>query len=100
MEENCHVDPIVKIPSVAERQKTEITLLAISGMGRPNCAARVRNSLISLNGVVDATVDHVAGVAKVAFNPELVKVEMLIHATAQAGNDGRHKYDAQALATQ
>jgi len=87
MEENCHVDPIVKIPSVAERQKTEMTL-------------RVRNSLISLNGVVDATVDHVAGVAKVAFNPELVKVEMLIHATAQAGNDGRHKYDAQVLATQ
>ena len=97
MEENCHVDSIVKIPSVAERQKTEMTLLAISGMGCPNCAARVRNSLISLNGVVDATVDHVAGVAKVAFNPELVEVEMLINATARAGNDGRHKYGAQLL---
>jgi copper chaperone CopZ len=100
MEENCHVDPVLRIPTMEERQKTQITLLAVTGMGCPNCAARVRNSLVLLNGVVDAYVDHIAGIARVAFNPDLVKIDILIDATASAGNDGRHEYAAQLLRAQ
>lgn len=99
MEENCYVAPVLRIPTTEERQNTQITLLAVTGMGCPSCAMRVRNSLIALNGVVDAYVDHIAGVARVVFNPDLVKIEMLIGATASAGNDGRHKYSAQLLRT-
>jgi copper chaperone CopZ len=61
-------------------------------MGCPNCAARVRNSLISLKGVVDAEVDHTIGMAEVVFNPSLTAIPALIEAVARAGGDGRHEY--------
>ena len=97
MSENCHVEPIQKIATPEENRNVEIALLTVWGMGCPNCAARVRNSLVTLNGVVDAYVDHMTGVAKIAFNPKLATVEMLTGAVAGAGNDGHHKYGAQLL---
>lgn len=97
MDENCHVEPLQKTPTAKERQMTQTTHLAVWGMGCPNCAARVRNSLISLDGVIDADVDHTAGMAEVVFNPNLVNMVALIDAVARAGGDGRHEYHAQPL---
>lgn len=97
MDDNCYVEPVQKIVTDEERQKVEMALLTVWGMGCPNCAARVRNSLLSLNGVVSACVDHIAGIAGVVFNPELATEEMLIDAVANAGNDGRHEYGARLL---
>ena len=97
MNEICYVVPIQKIATAEECYRLEMALLTVWGMGCPNCAARVRNSLLSLNGVVNAFVDHITGMAGVAFNPQLVSVEMLLGAVAHAGNDGRHEYGAQLL---
>jgi len=97
MDEQCHVEPLQKVATDDERSKTPWTLLAVYGMGCPNCAARVRNSLLSLYGVIEAYVDHVFGMAQVVFNPELATVEALLLAVARAGNDGRHEYGAQLL---
>ena len=97
MDENCYVEPIQKNATAEERYKVEKALLTVWGMGCPNCAARVRNSLLSQNGVVNAYVEHITGMAGVAFNPELASVEMLLSAVASAGNDGRHKYGARLL---
>lgn len=97
MDDNCHVEPIKKIATVDERQKVETVVLAVWGMGCPNCASRVRNSLLMLNGVVDAFVDHTAGAAQVSYNPDLASVEALIGAVARAGGDGRHEYGARPL---
>ena len=47
MDENCHVEPITKRLGLDEIQNLQIAFLNISGMGCPNCANRVRNSLIS-----------------------------------------------------
>jgi copper chaperone CopZ len=97
MEENCHVDPIQKSPSEAERKVEQVATLGVWGMGCPNCANRVRNSLISINGVVDADVDHLSGIAQVIYNPHMVQTQALIDAVGGAGNDGRHRYGAQLL---
>ena len=97
MDENCYVEPIQKNATAEERQKIEKALFVVWGMDCPNCAARVRNSLLLLNGVVNAYVDHTAGVAGVIYNPELATGEMLISAVARAGNDGRHEYGARLL---
>lgn len=94
MDDNCHVDPIHKTASAEERTTLTTTMLVVSGMGCPNCAARVRNSLLSLYGVSEAYVDHGAGIAEVVFNPELTTVPALIGAVARAGGDGRHAYRA------
>lgn len=43
MDENCHVEPLQKTATPEEQQATTSALLAVGGMGCPNCAARVRN---------------------------------------------------------
>jgi copper chaperone CopZ len=97
MDENCHVEPLPKTATAEERQTTTSALLAVWGMGCPNCAARVRNSLLSLKGVVNAEVDHNIGMADVVFNPNLTTIPALIDAVARAGGDGRHEYRARSL---
>jgi len=97
MDENCHVDPIQKTATSDERQTVTTAVLAVRGMGCPNCAARVRNSLIALTGVVEADVDHTAGMAQVNFNPNLTNLAALVEAVARAGGDGRHEYRAQLM---
>jgi|GEM_PF-676573 len=94
---HCYVEPIQKTATTEEQQIVDMALFSVWGMGCPNCAARVRNNLLSLNGVVNVEVVHTTGTAGVAFNPNLVKVEMLIDAVASAGNDGRHVYGARLL---
>ncbi|MBI3362269.1 MAG: heavy-metal-associated domain-containing protein [Chloroflexi bacterium] len=94
MDDNCHVEPIQKVATAEEQQATTTTLLVVWGMGCPNCAARVRNSLISLDGVVEAHVDHMVGLAQVEYNPHLTAIPSLINAVARAGGDGRHEYRA------
>lgn len=97
MDENCHVEPMQKTATADERKSTTWMVLAVQGMGCPNCANRVRNSLISLKGVTEAYVDHIVGIAEVEFNPNLVTLPALINAVARAGGDGRHEYRAQLL---
>lgn len=94
MDENCHVEPVQKIATAEEQQATTMIMLGVQGMGCPNCAARVRNSLLELKGVTEADVDHLTGTADVEFNPNLVAVPALLEAVAQAGNDGRHRYQS------
>ena len=100
MDDNCYVESIQKTITAEELRNVEMALLSVWGMGCPNCEARVRNSLLSLNGVVNAYVDHTSGIARVAFNPEMANIEMLISAVASAGNDGRHEYGARLLSTE
>lgn len=95
MADQCHVDAVNKSPSEAERKETTVEMLSVKGMGCPNCARRVRNSLISLNGVVDADVDHNTGFAYVLYNPRLTSPQDFITAVSRAGGDGRHEYSAQ-----
>lgn len=97
MSDNCHVSPIEKMASPDELQSTVIAHLAIFGMGCPRCATRVRNSLLTIYGVRDAEVDHVAGMGQVMFSPNLTTISAILDAVAQAGNDGRHEYAAVPL---
>lgn len=97
MDDNCHVKPVQKNASPEEMELVETTLLAVWGMGCPNCAARVRNKLLALNGVVNAYVDHAKGLGAIAYNPDLTTVDLLISAVTLAGNDGRHEYGARLL---
>ena len=97
MDKSCHGESLQKIVTAEEQQATALIRLGVQGMGCPNCAARVRNGLLALNGVTEAEVDHLTGLADVGFNPNLVAVPALIQAVAQAGNDGRHRYRAFSL---
>lgn len=96
--ENCHVDPVEKVVSPEVLQAAEHTFLLIWGMGCPNCAMRVRNSLLSLDGVLAVDVNLERGLARVFYDRERTTPDAFPEAVAAAGNDGRHRYAAQVLA--
>lgn len=94
MDQNCHVAPIQKTVLDSALKSADTTLLAVSGMGCPNCAARVRNGLVALDGVHHAEIYLDAGMAEVYFDSGRITPAMLIDAVTGAGNDGRHHYEA------
>ena len=97
MAEHCHVEPVQKTPSAEELADRTEAWLAVFGMGCPTCARRVTNSLLSLSSVSDVLVDHLAGMARVVYNPRMITVPLLLDAVERAGNDTRHTYWAAQL---
>lgn len=99
MDENCYVEPIYKnTVSTDQLQKADKATLIIWGMGCENCVTRVRNSLLSLDGVYGVDVYLNMAVAEVSYDREKTSPRELIAAVSRAGNDGRHEYQAELVA--
>jgi len=88
------VDPVLKTvdPGLLDRSAT--AFLAVSGMGCPTCAARVRNALVTTEGIVEAEVDHRSGLAVVSYLPEAVDVGVMTGAVSSAAAGTHHTYQA------
>ena len=95
--ENCHVDPIEKTYDRRALDSAMAAYLLVAGMGCPNCAMRVSNGLLGLDGVYAADVELEQGLAAAAYDPDLSTTDDLIQAVAQSGNDGRHHYSARLI---
>jgi len=91
---HCHVELILK--PFDEKDCSEISEagLLISGMGCPNCAIRVRNALIQLDGVNWVNIDLESGRAQVAYDATKISPEQFMPAVAAADPQGRHRYQA------
>jgi len=99
MDENCYVEPIYKTTaSAAQIQKADYATLVVWGMGCQNCVTRVRNSLLSLDGVFGVDVYLNMATAEVSYDSRKVSADALVNAVARAGNDGRHEYRAELVA--
>jgi copper chaperone CopZ len=99
MDENCYVGSIYKnLAPVEQLQKTDRATLIVWGMGCPHCATRVRNSLLTLEGVFGVDVYLNMALAEVSYNREKTLPTELVAAVARAGNDGRHEYRAELVA--
>ncbi len=98
MNENCYVEPIYKNAASADQlQKATKATLAISGMGCENCATRVRNSLLLVEGVYGVDIYLNMALAEVSYDSQKVSAGVLVDAVSRAGNDGRHEYRAQLI---
>jgi copper chaperone CopZ len=94
---NCHVEPIEKSFDISALHSAQVTYLSVSGMGCPRCATRVRNSLVMLEGVLLADVTMEMMIAAVAYDPASVTPAALKQAVTDAGNDGKHHYQAEVI---
>jgi copper chaperone CopZ len=92
MDPKCHVEPVTKVATPEELVEVQRLRLNILGMGCENCALRVKNSLLSLLGVVTAEVDHLNASATVSYNPGMVDLMDLAEAVTNADASGRHDY--------
>ncbi len=93
----CHVERLEKEISAEALRSASMSALAVSGMGCPNCALRVRNALLSLPGVYQAEVDLERARAMVHWDPSAVQPEKLIEAVSQAAQGTHHDYRAYFL---
>ena len=101
MDENCYVEPIYKsITSADQIQKADKATLAVQGMGCENCATRVRNGLLSLDGVYGVDVYLNMALAEVSYDSKKISAQRLVEAVSRAGNDGHHEYRAQLIAAE
>ena len=99
MDENCCVEPIYKNSvSVDQLQQAARATLLVRGMGCENCVTRVRNSLLSLDGVYGVDVYLNMALAEVRYDSKKVSADALVNAVSRAGNDGRHEYRAEVIA--
>lgn len=98
MDENCYVEPIYKDTVSADvLRNADSALLAVWGMGCPNCATRVRNSLLSVEGVFGVAVYLNMALAEVRYDSRRVSPVTLVNAVSRAGYDDRHEYRAQLI---
>ncbi len=97
MNPDCHVEPVEKDVPLDDPTDARIVGLSVSGMGCVNCGTRVRNGLLSLDGVVSAAVDWETGLAFVDYVPAQTSVDAILAAVAAAGNDGHHNYTARVI---
>jgi len=100
MNENCYVEPIYKTASSDQIQNADNATLAVWGMGCENCITRVRNSLLSLDGVYGVDVYLNMALAEVSYDNKKISAVELVDAVSRAGNDGRHKYRAELIAAE
>ena len=99
MDENCYVEPIYKNSVSADQlQQAARATLLVRGMGCENCVTRVRNSLLSLDGVYGVDVYLNMALAEVRYDSKKVPADALVDAVSGAGNDGRHEYRAEVIA--
>jgi copper chaperone len=99
MDENCYVEPIFKNSVSADQlQQAARATLLVRGMGCENCVTRVRNSLLSLDGVYGVDVYLNMALAEVRYDSKKVSADALVNAVSRAGNDGRHEYRAEVIA--
>lgn len=97
-QQNCHVESLEKPLDLEALPEATVGYLRIQGMGCPRCASRVRNGLLALEGTLLAEIFLEVRLAVVSFDPHRVRPGDLVDAVMGAGNDGRHRYQAQVLA--
>ncbi len=79
------VEPVEKAICADEQAQAQMARLLIIGLVCPNCAARVRNALLRLEGVVSADVDWTSGLAFIDFVPGAIDPHSMMRAVYKAG---------------
>ena len=97
MNDTCDVEPVEKLVSPSDYEEAIMVILAVDGMGCPSCATRIRNSLVRLNGVLEAHVYTNFQLVEVVFDPGSTDPTDFVRAVSSAGDDGQHAYQARVI---
>lgn len=91
---DCHEAPVAVEAAPQAGGAQALLSLEVSGMGCPACAARVRNALVAVRGVIGAYVRLEAGRGSVIYDPRRAYPLRLLEAIEREGRRSRHAYRA------
>jgi copper chaperone CopZ len=94
----CDVRPIGPKALPAGTVTVPLRLL-VGGMGCEGCTTRVRNALVSLEGVESALVSLIPPMASIRYDPTRLSPEDLVAAVARSAAGNGHQYRAALLGT-
>ncbi|MGB8644120.1 MAG: heavy-metal-associated domain-containing protein [Anaerolineae bacterium] len=94
---HCQAMPVEKTVCADEQAAAQMARLLVWGLVCPNCAVRVRNALLALDGVVSADVDWERGLAFVDYLPDRTNAHALARQIMQAGNDVGYQFNAAVI---
>ncbi len=77
------VTPVEKKVCEQDQARAQMARLLVLGLACPNCAARARNALLGMDGVLSADVDWRSGLTLVDFVPAITKPELLIRGLSE-----------------
>lgn len=97
MDCSVYVKPVEKLVSPVDYEEARMVMLAVDGMGCTNCATRIHNSLMSVDGVLEAHVYYNLQLAEVIFDPGNTSPADFVQAISHAGNNGQHNYQARVI---
>lgn len=89
---HCHVQPFQPTAGPPARRTARTIHLALAGMECNNCATRVLNALLGLDGVITVEVDLPASLAKIWYLVDRLDEIDLMSAVRDAGRDTDHGY--------
>ncbi|MBI4410523.1 MAG: heavy-metal-associated domain-containing protein [Gemmatimonadetes bacterium] len=89
----CDV-PALEPPEANSAKATATVEFEVEGIGCRNCANRVENALVQVEGVAEAHVTLEPPVATVSYDPQQASLEDLRAAVARAGAETHHEYRA------
>lgn len=94
----CHVQPLRKDVPDGVLDGTRLARLRIWGMNCENCAHRVRNGLLRLEGVWQVDLELRSGMALVRYDPQALTADDLVETVWSVGPSVGHVYGATLLA--
>lgn len=92
--DDCYVAPLNKTVDPSSIADGAEARLALAGLGCPNCAARVRNALLALDGVIAVDVSLESQRAVAIYDPTRTIPDQLVEAVHRSGAASRHAYRA------
>ncbi len=90
----CGGDPRPPEPTAEEAGPSPTLCLGLHGLGCSDCATRVQEALLGLEGVLDAHVSLCSSLAAVAYAPGRATDIEILAAVAEAGAGAGRQYFA------
>lgn len=92
--DDCHLAPVAAAAAPQVGGTPALLSLDVTGLGCPACAARVRNALVAVRGVIGAEVRLESGRGSVVYDPRRAYPLRLLEAIEHEGRRSRHAYRA------
>jgi len=95
--DDCYVAPLDKAVDPGHIADGAEARLLLAGLGCPNCAARVRNAILALDGVIAVDVSLEPQRAVAIYDPTRTLPDHLVEAVHRAGAASHHAYRAEIV---